>query len=403
MSMTLYTTMMVLFFRAVLRGSGRKGTNLGGGNAPRITVFKPLAGQDDDLKENLESFAGLEYPSFEILFGVATQADPAYRIALRFIAAHPELDARVVVTDPNLAVNPKVAQLLCLEREATGEVYVISDSNVRVRPGYLRSLMSELDGTSPAPPERGRNLGARVGLVWSIFSGAGERSFGAALENLQLCASCAPGLLAMDAVTERPLTVGKSMAMRRADLQQIGGFAPVGEVLAEDHALGRRFLDAGFVVRTSCAPVENRNVRTPVKRSIERHTRWGKMRRALFPIAFVGEPLVTPLNTASLALLLAPTKLTAAMWVLACLLQTCTAMLAVRVLRGSWMSWRYVPLELVRSYIALFCWVRACVSRRIEWRGHIFLMRRGTVIEPLGGEGGRIAAEGGPSRARLAA
>jgi hypothetical protein len=40
--------------------------------APRVTLFKPLAGRDDDLDANLESFARIDYPSFEILFGVAS-------------------------------------------------------------------------------------------------------------------------------------------------------------------------------------------------------------------------------------------------------------------------------------------------------------------------------------------
>ena len=104
----------------------------------------------------------------------------------------------------------------------------------------------------------------------------------AALENLQLSAHAAPGLLAMDAITSRPLTVGKSMAIRRRDLARLGGFRPVGGVLAEDHALGRRFLDAGFAARTTLDPVENRNVGCSFART-ERHTRWSKMRRSLFP------------------------------------------------------------------------------------------------------------------------
>jgi hypothetical protein len=33
--------------------------------------------------------------------------------------------------------------------------------------------------------------------------------------------------------------------------------------------------------------------------------------------------------------------------------------------------------------VTLLCWARACVSRRIEWRGHAFTMKRGTAIEPV--------------------
>lgn len=383
-SLALYTAMMALFLGRMLRRRTRK-RGAGLARAPRVTIFKPLAGYDDDLEANLESFASIDYPAFEILFGVASPSDPAFALARRFVARHPRLHARVLLTDPHAAINPKVAQLVGLERAATGEVYVISDSNVRVRPSYLWALVEELEDQ-------------RVGMVTSAFAGTGERTLGAALENLQLCASTTPGVVSLDAVSRRPLTVGKSMAVRRRDLARLGGFRPVGDVLAEDHALGRRFLDAGFVARTSLDAVENRNVSCTVARTLERHTRWSKMRRALHGPGFAAEPLLTPLLVATAGALVAPGKATAALLAGVCVFQTAGALLAVRVLRGRWMAWRYLPLEVVRSYVVLLCWARACISRRIDWRGHAFTLRPGTVIVPVS-----EAPEQSPDRARLAA
>ena len=367
-SLALYAAMMLLFARGMWARRSRRPRTVD--RAPRVTIFKPLAGRDDDLEANLESFAGIDYPSFEILFGVTSADDPAFLVARRFTAGHPRLEARIVLTDRDVAVNPKVAQLVGLERAATGEIYVISDSNVRVKPGYLWSLVAELSDE-------------RVGMVSSLFAGTGERTLGAALENLQLCCHSAPGLVAADAVSRRPITVGKSMALRRRDLARLGGFLPVGDVLAEDHALGRRFLDAGFVARTSLDAVENRNVACSVGRTLERHTRWSKMRRALCPAAFAVEPIMTPIVMASLGVVLAPGALTAGILGAACVVQTGAALGAVRALRGAWLPWRYLPLEIVRSYVGLFCWMRACASRRIEWRGNVFTMTRGTRIFPV--------------------
>jgi ceramide glucosyltransferase len=364
-SLALHAATMALFLRAMTKR--RAGSVAAIDRAPRVTILKPLAGQDDDLEANLESFAAIDYPSFEILLGVASPSDPAYAVARRFVARHPRVSARVVITDPDAAVNPKVAQLIGLERGATGDVYVISDSNVRVRPAYLWSLVAELSDE-------------RVGVVTSLFAGAGERTLGAALENLQLCASTMPNYVAANAVTPRPLTVGKSMAMRRRDLARLGGFVPVGDVLAEDHALGRRFLDAGFLVRTSLDTVENRNVACSVMRTVERHTRWAKLRRALLPAAFAVEPVLTPIVVASLGVLVSPGRLTAAVLASTCVMQTVSALVAVRVLRGRWLAWWYAPLEMVRSYVMFACWVRAAMSRRIEWRGHAFTLARGSVI-----------------------
>src|SRR4051812_40872598 len=111
--------------------------------APRVTILKPLAGADDDLAENLESIARLDHPSFEILLGVASVRDPAFAVARAFVERHRRVHARLVLTDREAAINPKVAQLIALERHATGEVVVISDSNVRVSPRYLSDLLAE--------------------------------------------------------------------------------------------------------------------------------------------------------------------------------------------------------------------------------------------------------------------
>jgi ceramide glucosyltransferase len=382
-SLALYGAMMSLFLRAMSKRRARPAPALR--RAPRVTIFKPLSGHDDDLEANLESFASIDYPSFEVLLGVASPSDSAYPAARRFIVRHPKLDARLVVTDPDAAINPKVAQLVGLERVATGEVYVISDSNVRVCPRYLWSLVAELGDE-------------RVGMVTSLFAGTGERTLGAALENLQICASTVPGYVAMNTVIKRPLTVGKSMAFRRRDLARLGGFTPVGDVLAEDYALGQRFLDAGFGVRTSLDSVENRNVACTVMRTVERHTRWSKLRRALTPAGFAVEPIMTPVIVASLSALVAPSKLTVAILMATCLAQTASALVAVRILRGHWLAWWYAPLEMVRSYVTFFCWLRACGSRRIEWRGHAFTLARGSVIVPVA-----AASERSTSRARLPA
>src|SRR5260370_26004651 len=371
--------MTLLFWRAMVLRSAAKRQNPTAPRAPRVSILKPLAGSDDELEDNLESFARIDYPSYEILFGVADLRAPAFAVARRFCARNPRIDARIIVTDPGAATNPKVAQLVALERVATGELFVISDSNIRVGSRYLWSLVSELSDP-------------RVGIVTSLFAGTGERTLGAALENLQICASTAPGIAAVDAVCTRPLTVGKSMALRKRDLVRLGGFVPVGHVLAEDHLLGRRILDAGYVARTSFDVVENRNVGCSLSGTVERHTRWAKMRRSLNPVGFFMEPLLSPIAIASAGVLLAPGKATADFLGIVAVVQTLWALLAVRLVRGNGFAWWYAPLELVRSYVALFCWLRAWVSRRIAWRGHPFLLQRGRGIVPVVSVDDRVSA-----------
>lgn len=335
--------------------------------APRVTIFKPLAGKDDDLAANLESFARLDYPAYEILFGVASPLDPAHEVARSFLRAHPEVDARVVVTDPDVAMNPKVAQLVGLSAVATGEVFVISDSNVRVPKDYLWSLLAEL-----ARPG--------TGLVTSVIAGTGERTLGAALENLQLATVVAPAVV-LSNVTRRPFTIGKSMAIWRRDLAKIGGFSAFSDVLAEDHVLGDAVLALGLAIRTSLAPIENRNVACSTRRTLERHARWAKIRKSL-SLGFWGEPLGAPLVLLTFLCLAFPSRLLFALLVASALVQTVAAFAFVKLLRGKPLAWKYAPLEIARTYAIFACWLWATVSDRVVWRGHPFRVLSGSRIVP---------------------
>jgi ceramide glucosyltransferase len=336
--------------------------------APRVTIFKPLAGADDDLEENLASFLALDYPAYEILLGVASAQDGAFPVARRFALAHKGL-VKLVLTDRDNAVNPKVAQLIDLDRHATGEIVVVSDSNVRVARDYLWSLVRELEQPG-------------VGLATSVFVGSGEQTIGAALENLQLCAVSAPGIVATNAVTPWPITIGKSMAMRRRDLARLGGFARFGDLLAEDQTMGLAFVRAGMGVGTSLEVVHNRNSSCGVRRTLERHTRWAKLRRSLHPLGFAFEPLLSPLTIAILVALVAQTRFALGAVAVVAALQTLVALATVRMLRGHAMAWRHAPLEVVRTVLLFGCWLAACASMRIQWRGHPFLLTRGSVIVP---------------------
>ena len=364
-SVGLYLTMVGGFVTAMWRRSpiGKASVR------PRVSILKPLAGLDDDLADNLASFLDLDYPDYEVLIGVASADDAAYAVARSFVARAGPPKARLFITNPEEATNPKVAQLLTLERAATGAILLVSDSNVRASRDYLDPLVAEL-----ARP--------RVAIASSVVAGTGEQSMGAALENLQLCAIIAPSVVAAAKVAGRPITIGKSMAMWRAPLESLGGLARVGDLLSEDHMLGKAFAAAGYEVGISLTPVANRNVSCSLARTIERHTRWAKLRRAIAPIGFWFEPMLSPIVTATLACLLVPNKTFCFVLLAAVLLQTGCAFLSMRILRGRALRWYWAPLELARAYVLFLCWARACLSRRVSWRGHHFELARDSVIVP---------------------
>jgi len=351
---------------------------------PWVSILKPVAGADDDLRANLETFADLEYPAYEIVFGVASRADPAVPVVEAFRAAHPDLKTRLVWTTPprGLVLNPKVAQLIDLTAAARGSVLVVSDANVHVSPTYLRSVVGSL-------------LRPGVGLVSSVIAGTGERTFGAALENAQLGAAVAPAVVTAHRLAGRPITVGKSMAMRRADLERVGGWESVGGVLAEDDVLGQRFHALGFGVELSLDPVYNRNVRATALRTVERHSRWSRMRRGIVPTCFAFEPLLWPFIIASLVWCASPSALSAKLVLCALALQMIGALISHTLLQAR-RPLLLTALEPARAVAGFAAWLLAVASRRVSWRGNVFVCGEGSKLIPVRALVGTEPALGAP-------
>src|SRR5262247_586921 len=102
--------------------------------APTISLLKPLRGADPDLERHLESFFLQDYPSFEILFAVRQETDPAVTVVERLKARYPHVSTRLIFTGEPPYANAKVYSMEKMSEMASAGILVITDSDTSVSP-----------------------------------------------------------------------------------------------------------------------------------------------------------------------------------------------------------------------------------------------------------------------------
>ena len=117
---------------------------------PSVSVLKPVKGVDADAYENFASFCRQDYPNYEVPFGVADSADPVVGVVERLRADFPARKISLVQV-PVGGGNPKSDSLDRLAAQASGELLVMSDGDVRVAPDYLRRVTAPLADRASAP------------------------------------------------------------------------------------------------------------------------------------------------------------------------------------------------------------------------------------------------------------
>ncbi|MCA9524255.1 MAG: glycosyltransferase, partial [Myxococcales bacterium] len=361
-TLTLFT---VALYRLTRRGSAPLVTNPGaeGPSAPPLTVLKPLCGADDDLAENLRSFFALDYPAFELLFGVEDAADPAVAIVTALQARYPEVKSRLVVDASVRALNPKISNLRGMLASGSEAIVVISDSNVRVAPDYLWQLVAAFDEP-------------RVGLVTSLVVGDGEETLGALLNNVQVNGVIAGSIAASAVLRGDAVVIGKSLLFRRATLDSLGGWESLSTVLAEDYVIERMFLAAGFRIAVTTSPVVAICRRLNLGGYLGRHIRWAMLRWRLFPLRYPLELCANPLALA----LVAPLVGGGAFWPLSWALVVTLARdgLAWHRLRGREQLLGALAAGLFKDVLMIGVWLAAPFRRHVRWRGTRLYLSAGT-------------------------
>ena len=343
------------------------------GELPSVSILKPMKGADPNLEENLESFFRLDYPRYELLFGVDEETDPALAVARAVAARHPEVSCRMVVDRRTVGFNPKVNNLANIARHARHEVLWISDSNTRVALDTLRDLVARLEQPG-------------VGLVSSPFRGVAATGLGGACESLQLNTFVMGGVAAMHRLTGGVCVVGKSMILRRSTLDAIGGFTLLARFLAEDQVSGEEVARLGLSVGVASCAVDNVLGHLPLRAFVTRHLRWARIRRRMNPAGYLGEFLLNPVFLAVFAALALQSRATLTLAVAVLAGKSALDAAAERAAGVRRPLVLYPALTLVKDLLVGTVWAVPFVSSTVAWRGHRFRIGPRTLLRRDGAE-----------------
>ncbi len=343
-----------------------------GADLPPVSILKPLKGVDDRLLDNLSAFCRLDYPAYEVIFCIQGSSDPARRVARKVKEMHPGCDISIVAADCQEGLNPKVSNMLPGYAAAKYPFVMISDSNVAPEAGYLREAVSHF--RDPV-----------VGMVTHLVRGVGAKTLGARLESQHLNSFLLPSVCILDRMFSIPCVVGKSMLMRRSDLEALGGLRGVKDYLAEDYILGERFHKAGKKVVVSSSPVDTVSVYRTVREFLSRHARWNRMRFSIAGPAYFAELLANPVGL-TLPMIAAAGADPSSLRIACVVVAAKAAMdLGLFLKLGDRSSARWAFLGPVRDLAAFGLWFSAFFSRNVEWRGRTLRIARGSRLIPEGG------------------
>ena len=262
---------------------------------PMVSIFKPLHGAEPRLEENLESFFLQDYPSFEIVFGCRNSADAALAVVERLRARHPQVAARVVLSGEPEWPSAKIWSLDKMIASSTAQFLVISDSDILVRPDFLRNVVPPLLAPAPAAgsaalPDSAIETPA-TGLVTCLYAGVPAPDFWSHLEALGMSVEMSSGVLIADMLEGMQFALGPVMAVRRDALEKIGGIRSAADYYSDDFVLGNRVHAAGYRVELSHYRVGHVLCAQSFRKTFATQVRWMQSTRYSRPRGHLGTGL----------------------------------------------------------------------------------------------------------------
>jgi ceramide glucosyltransferase len=336
------------------------------GDLPPVSILKPLKGIDPHIWESFCSHCEQEYGEFQIIFGVSDPEDPAMAVVRKLQDKYPQCQIELLVCPRELGANRKLSTLAQMLPSARHEILVVNDSDILVPGDYLQRVIAPLGDE-------------QTGMVTCLYRGVAAATLGSRLEALSIATDFVPGVLSAR-LMENGLKfgLGSTLAFRKTDLHEAGGFEALVDYLADDYELGRRIAGLGRRVELSEAVVETYLPPYSIRQFVEHQLRWSRTIRSARPSGYLGLIFTFGLPWALLTVVASRDALWA--WILFVLTLTFRFLVGFRSaldVLGDRQIIKYAFLLPLRDLITPVLWLGALFGSRIVWRGDVFHLKKG--------------------------
>jgi ceramide glucosyltransferase len=335
---------------------------------PPISNLKPVRGLDPGAYENFASFCRQDYPNYEILFCIGDTSDPAMPVLDQLKHDFPDTQIRIVVGSGREATNDKVAKLARLVEEAAYEHLVISDSDVRVEPTYLRRLIAPL-------------ANAKVGAATCFYVPTDETTWVQRLQDIGMLSDFYPGILVAWELEGVKFALGPSISTTRSYLREFGGYASIENKPADDLLIGRLIAEQGREVVLLPYAISTVPDYQSLRELFLKRLRWITVMRHMRPWGHLGLVFTLGLPWVLLAVTIQPTAAVAAIYLGGYFVARSALTLLVGTAglkqSGVWAKLLYIPLW---DAMATVIWLASFARRTIRWRGHDYAIVNGELI-----------------------
>jgi ceramide glucosyltransferase len=334
---------------------------------PSVTIFKPLCGSEPETYECLRSFCDQDYPEFQVVFGVADANDPVLGIVGRLRDEFPHREIHVAVDRRQHGNSRKVSNLVNMMPLARHEVFVISDSDVRVGPDYLARVVAPLVNTD-------------VGIVTCPYRGIPRPGLWSLLGSQFINEWFMPSVRVAALGGSRSFASGVTIAISRRVLNRIGGFMAIADQLADDYRLGELTRRLGLRTVLSDVVVETSVVERSFAELVRHELRWLRTIRIVSPLGYAFSFVTFGVPVAAVGALLAGGAASAVAMLAVTAAARILMHLRTRTQGSSALQAVVLPL---RDLLSIGLWSWSFVTRRVHWRNDHYLVTRDGSVLPV--------------------